>query len=162
MSTSSTRQGFITVGASGQGKTHYCLTTLIPRLHQQCTAEQILYTSGDIEREELFDTAELHLRPQEVWQAVYTKVRDAKDKQAIIIDGTHLLPVYRAASLAALNEAGITKVTALVFCEETLEACQERVANREGHRIPSSEIERHIRTFVPVSPDEGFAEVVKL
>ena len=156
------RVGYITVGPSNQGKTHYCLRELIPELNQQHGPEHVLYTSGDFERQEMFDTAEVHLRPAEVWQAVYAKVRAGTHKRAIIIDGTHLQPQYRAASREALSQAGITNVIALVFSSQTLATCQQRSSERMEHRLLGSEIERHFRAFVPVGSDEGFAEVVKL
>lgn len=154
------RVGFITVGPSNQGKTDYCRRVLIPQLIGRFGCEQVLYTSGDFERQELFDSLEVHLRPAEVWQAVYNKVHTGTDKKAIIIDGTHLQPVYRAASLKALGKAGITHITALVFKSQPLEECQERSRQRQGHSVPASEIERHFRTFVPIGADEGFADIM--
>ena len=155
------RVGYITVGPSNQGKSTYCLNTLIPRLYQQRGADGLLYANADIVREELFGTAERHERAAEIWQAVYAQVSAATDKYAIIIDGTHLLPVYRAASLSALRRAGIAKTTALEFKHATLGECIRRSTAREEHRLPESEIKRHFETFVPVGPDEGFTYIVR-
>lgn len=140
---------YFMVGIPGSGKSTWIHNNL-----PGCTI-----VSTDAIREELFGNAEISGGGR-VFELAYKRVLDAlRDGRDVVFDATNLNPGARKRLLDRLRASGMAYRAVAVVLEVSPATALEYQKAR-ARKVPEAVVHMLHRTYVPPSPEEGFAEVI--